>query len=237
MDADKMKGWFVLIIVSVTYWPTATQVQLVRQLTAFKAAGFEPGPFGEETMDHDEPFQESASVDRLVPAPDWPTALQAVWLKQATPLSESWVLDGALGLGVTVSCCPFHVSMNVADGGPDPGFCDRPTSSQKDVPAHDTEENQFPSVPGPVAGLTSDHPPLLPRHHAEGLADARNRVELGLLAVETHSWMRGVPTRAVPEFVQGPRAESCDGDRPDRHTKTAAHARNAEKLGRLRADR
>ena len=65
-----MKGWFVLIMGFVTYWPTATQVQLVRQAAAFKAAGFEPGPFGEETMDHDEPFQESASVDRLVRVPD-----------------------------------------------------------------------------------------------------------------------------------------------------------------------
>ena len=134
-----MKGWFVLIMGFVTYWPTATQVQCVDRPPRSRPQGSEPGPFGEETMDHDEPFQESASVDRLVPVPDWPTALQAVWLKQATPLSESWVLDqAALGLGVTASCCPFHVSMKVADGGPDPGFCDRSHQFAEGRAEHDT---------------------------------------------------------------------------------------------------
>jgi len=145
----------------VTYWPAATQDQSVRQATAFNAAGAEPGPFGDGTMDHDEPFHERARVLGFAP-PDWPTALHDVWLKQATSLRESMLLEGALGLGVRVSCWPFHVSMNVVVGGPVPGVWDVPTSSQKDAPAHDTEENQFPSVPGPVAAVTNDH--VLPFH-------------------------------------------------------------------------
>jgi hypothetical protein len=51
--------------------------------------------------------------------------------------------------------------MNVIVGGPDPGFCDVPANSQNDGPAHDTEENQFPNVPGPAAAVTSDQPLLL----------------------------------------------------------------------------
>jgi hypothetical protein len=39
---------------------------------------------------------------------------------------------------------------------------DAPTSSQNDDPAHDTDENAFPNVPGPVAAVTPDH--ALPFH-------------------------------------------------------------------------
>src|ERR1700683_1197869 len=158
MEADMKKGWYSSTAGNNSYWPAAKQDQSARQATAFITAAVANGPIGDGTRDHGEPSHERASVS--VP-PDWPTALQDVWLKQATPLRELAVLNVELGLGVRVSCWPFHVSMNVVVG-PVPVLVDAPTSSQNDTPAHDTEENEFPSVPGPAAAVTCDH--ALPFH-------------------------------------------------------------------------
>ena len=77
--------------------------------------------------------------------------------KQATPLKLAMSDEVGLGLGVTARVEPFQVSTKVVEGGPVPGVVDEPTSAQKDVPAHETEENSLPSVPGPAAAVTGDH--------------------------------------------------------------------------------
>ena len=75
-------------------------------------------------MDHDEPFQESANVDRLVPAPDCPTALQNCLAETGNAASSESLgarrRVGARRDGELLS--RSTISMKVADGGPDPGL-------------------------------------------------------------------------------------------------------------------
>src|SRR6516165_7858794 len=89
-----------------------------------------PGPFGVDWMVQALPFHTSASVAKLGPVLELPTASHTVVFGQVTPLS--WLLVWPLALGVDwmVQLLPFHASARVWVAEP---LLDCPTASHTDA--------------------------------------------------------------------------------------------------------
>ena len=92
-------------------------------------------------MDQAVPFQTSARVARVAPAPLKPTALHVVLLKQSTPVSACATDAEMLGTpDVLVHCVPFQVSIRLVVGVP----AATPTAWHHVAPTQETDDRRLP---------------------------------------------------------------------------------------------